>query len=220
VRNSLLDLGIPARRLVTIYKGHDPAWYDDMPEADLRPFGVPDSAFVVTCVAKMRARKGVEDLVQAARLIPDDSVHVLLVGDAGGTNLASLVRSLGLESRVHLTGFLRNAAAVTGRSHVFVMPSLRREGLPRAVIEAMAQRVPAVVTSVGGMPELVRDGECGLIVPPHNPAALAEAILKVRRDEGLRLAMAQRARERIQNHFHIHASVAQFRELYREVVQE
>lgn len=220
VRDSLLDLGIPPRRLVTIYKGHKPAWYDGMPPADLRQFGVPEGAFVVTCVAKIRPRKGVDDLVRAARLIPDESVHFLIVGDVTDSRVPATIRELGLERRVHLTGFLRNAASVTGCSHVFAMPSLRREGLPRAVIEAMAQRVPPVVTEVGGMPELVKDGESGLVVPPGNPAAIAESIARLRRDEGLRLSMGTRARERIQTHFNVNTTVTRTLALYREVLEE
>ena len=220
VRKSLLALGLPPGRAVTIYKGHSPAWYDNMPGLSLRELGVPEGAFAVTCVANIQPRKGIDDLVRAARLIPDESVHFLLVGAIAGQHLPRLIRRLGLEHRVHLTGFRRDATAITGRSDVFVMPSVRQEGLTRAVIEAMAQRVPPVVTRVGGMPELVTDGECGLIVPPHNPAALAEAITRLRKDQGLRRAMGVRAREQIQNRFHFSATVRQLAQLYREVVEE
>ena len=90
---------------------------------------------------------------------------------------------------------------------MFVMPSVDREGLPRAVIEAMAQSVPAIVTRVGGMPELVEDRVSGLVVPPRDPAALATAIVSLAMNGTRRAHYGAAARARIESHFSITRTV-------------
>jgi glycosyltransferase involved in cell wall biosynthesis len=98
------------------------------------------------------------------------------------------------------------------------MPSLRREGMPRALIEALAQGVPAIVSRVGGMPELVRGGVEGLIVPPGQPAPLAAAIAHLRDDDALRQSMGRNARARIATDFSIERTVEQTIALYRALL--
>jgi L-malate glycosyltransferase len=101
-----------------------------------------------------------------------------------------------------------------------VMPSLDREGLPRAAIEAMAQGVPAVVTDVGGMSELVRDGVEGFVVLPGRPPALADALLRLMRNPELRRMMGRQARERIRTEFSVERSVSGTLATYESVVGE
>ena len=100
---------------------------------------------------------------------------------------------------------------------VFVMPSIKREGLPRAVIEAMAQGTPAIVSDVGGMPEIVVHGECGLVVPPKDPAALAKALIRLARDPVRCRRFSKRAPERIQSHFNIQTTIRQTVGLFRQL---
>jgi glycosyltransferase involved in cell wall biosynthesis len=100
------------------------------------------------------------------------------------------------------------------------MPSTKREGLARAIIEAMAYSVPPVVTSAGGSPELVVDGECGFVVPPRNADALAEGIRKLHADPALRTRMGKAARERIATHFRNEDTVQKTIALYEELVPD
>ena len=81
------------------------------------------------------------------------------------------------------------------------MPSLKREGLPKTVIEGMAYGVPPIVTNSGGSPELVEDGISGIIVPPNSAQAIADAILRLYRNTKLRKKMGQAAEQRIRGHF-------------------
>ena len=98
------------------------------------------------------------------------------------------------------------------------MPSTKREGLARAIIEAMAYRVAPVVTDAGGSPELVVDGECGFVVPPRDAGALAEAIGKLYRDPELRKRFGDAARERIGTAFRNEDTVRKTIALYEELV--
>ncbi|WP_228141634.1 glycosyltransferase [Marinobacter sp. X15-166B] len=163
----LLGLRIPSHKLQRIYKGHDLSWYTDQP-ADLREVGVPAGAFVVCCTGRDVPRKGFDVLVNAVDLLPADvEVHLLLVGDViNNQTLQAQVAQTKRPERIHFAGYRQDAPAVAAASDVFVLPSTEREGLPRAVIEAMAYGTTPLVTAVGGMPELVEDGVSGLVVPP------------------------------------------------------
>lgn len=101
---------------------------------------------------------------------------------------------------------------------IFVMPSVLREGLCRAVIEAMAQQIPPIVSNVGGLPELVVDGESGWIVPPRDPKKLAEAIVRRYNNEADRLKMGYCAKKRIEEKFNINHTIAQTIQMHLELL--
>ena len=195
-------LRMPAERPVTIHKGHLLEWYQDEP-ADLRQFGIPDDAFVIGCTANYRPRKGIDYLIEAVETLPADvPAHLVLVGRMDADALTRRIENSPARDRIHRIGFRTDAPAVSAACDVFCMPSTKREGLARAIIEAMSYRVAPVVSSAGGSPELVVDGECGFVVPPKDAAALATAFETLYRDPDLRQRFGNAARERIGTHFH------------------
>jgi glycosyltransferase involved in cell wall biosynthesis len=209
---------VPRDRAVTIYKGHDLAWYRD-PPADLSIFDVPPGAFVVGCVANMRPRKGIEVLVEAFGRLPVDApLYLLLVGNMASARLDRAIAANRNAARIKKIGFQRDAPAIIGACDVSVLPTLRREGLPKTVIEAMVYEVPPIVTDSGGSPELVEDGVSGLVVPPGDAVALADAILRLYRDPDLRRSMGAAARHRIETHFDTNKTVAETLALYEELL--
>lgn len=214
-----LWLRLPDRKLQRIYKGHDLSWYQEHP-SDLSEFGVPQGAFVVCCTGRNSPRKGFEVLVEAMDELPDDvETHLLLVGDIiDNKELQAQVAAISHPERVHFTGYRLDAPAIAAASDIFVLPSTEREGLPRAVIEAMAYGVAPVVTGVGGMLELVEDGVSGIVVPARNPSALSSAIERLYRDRELSVSMGKAARERIARHFHTSQTVYETGELYKTLV--
>ena len=219
VERYLTDMGVPTERLRTIYKGHRVSWYDSDESVSLSEFGIPDGAFVVGFTGNMRPVKGVDVLLKSVEHLPGDlNIHCLLVGEVRDKRIPKIASGKRIRQRVHFTGFRSDAAAIAGACDVFVMPSVEREGLPRAVIEAMAQSIPPIVTNVGGMPELVVDRECGRVVPPRDPEALADAIATLVRDPGIRHEYGRRARERIQTHFNIDQTIEQMLTLFNEVL--
>jgi glycosyltransferase involved in cell wall biosynthesis len=166
----------------------------------------------------MRPRKGVIDLVQAMReLAPDTNIHLLLVGEVCDPRLPRLVDQYHLSSSVHFTGFRDDAVSIIGAGDVMVMPSWS-EGLTRAVLEAMAQAVPPIVTRVGGLREMVEDGVSGLLVPPRDPPALARAIRELASDPARRARLGQNARDRMRALFNIEQTVDQTLAMYREML--
>ncbi len=209
-------LRVPAERLLTIYKGHSLDWYRESP-ADLATAGVPARAFVLVCVANYRPRKGIEVLVDAFAQLPAEwGAHLLLIG--GGMDARRLARRIaasGVADRVHVLGYRRDAPALTAACDVFVLPSTKREGLARSLIEAMAYGVAPVVTDCGGSPELVVAGVSGLVVPVNDAAALAAAVASLHDDPALRARLGAAARERIARDFRIEDTIAQTLALYR-----
>lgn len=213
-------LRMPASRPVTIHKGHLVEWYNDAP-TDLTQFGIPEGAFVVGCTANYRPRKGVDFLVDAMERLPADiPAHLLLVGRMDAKELTRRIQNSPARDRIHRSGFRDDAPRVSAACDIFCLPSTKREGLPRAVIEAMAYRVPPIVTDSGGSPELVVDGVSGLVVPPSDGVAIAKAIELLFRDENLRRTMGEAARKRIEIDFHNDDTVRKTIALYEELVRD
>ncbi|MFP4295183.1 MAG: glycosyltransferase family 4 protein [Halothiobacillaceae bacterium] len=208
-------------RVRRIYKGHRVEWYDRPPaDPPLRArFGIPADAPVIGCVSRVKARKGIRELIEAmARIKARQDVHLVIFGRVEDRrHVRSLARSP-CRGRIHLVGFHEDAVGLVQDFDIITLPSLRREGLPRAVIEGMAQAVPPVVTEAGGSPELVEPGVSGLVVPPGDIDALAAAFDRLLSDDRMRCAMGQAARARIARDFGVDATIAQTWALYQEVI--
>jgi glycosyltransferase involved in cell wall biosynthesis len=223
VRQYFLGLGpafyrMPRERPVTIHKGHDLAWYTAEP-ADLREFGLPENAFVVSCVANYRPHKGIDWLVRAMASLTDlKDVHLLLVGHMADESLSREIAASPAAERIHRLGYRENAPSIVAATDVFVLPSTRREGLARSLVEAMAYGLPAVTTDCGGNPELVANGETGLVVPVEDAQAIAAGIRRLHEDPALRASYGAAARERIRTSFNIETTIGKTHELYRDLV--
>lgn len=219
VRQSLLGVVYDPAKLVTIYKGHDLAWYGDTVRANLRDLGVPEGAFAVCCVANSRPRKGADVLIAAAGLLPPGlPVHFLLIGqDMDQEPMRSLAAASPYRDNIHLIGFRENVLGVVAACDVAVLPAVKREGLPKTVIEAMVHRVTPIVTTTGGNAELVEHGVSGLVVPPGDAPALAGAIERLYRNPDETRRMGEAARLRIGLHFRLEDSVTAHLRLYEEL---
>ena len=210
-------LRMPADRPVTIYKGHKLEWYE-APAADLSTAGIPADAFTIACTAAYRPRKGIEYLIEAIELLPADvPAHLVLIGNMDAARLSRRIARSPARDRIHRVGYQGNAPQWTAACDVFCLPSIKREGLARAIIEAMAYRVVPVVTDCGGSPELVVDGECGFVVPPRDATALAGCFEKLYRDPALRERWGEAARQRIGTKFRNEETVRQTIALYEEL---
>lgn len=178
VRAQLLAGGAPPEAVATI---HSPVTPPAVQEGAClrRELGLSSDALVVGCVAVMRAEKGHADLIDAFMTVSArfPRAHLILAGD-GMPVMAQLhaqVARLGLASRVHFIGRRHDVGNVLNALDVFALPT-HREALGTVFIEAAAMGVPVIGTDVGGVPETMQDGVTGLLVPPHNPAALATAL--------------------------------------------
>ncbi len=221
VRQYLLSKRIPANRLHTIYKGHRIEWYDDIKPVDLRELGIPQNAFVIGFTGNIRPVKGIDVLLQSLPLLPPElNIHALIVGEVRDEAIKTMASRLGVTDRAHFVGYHHNAPALTGACDAFVMPSVEREGLPRAVIEAMAQRIPAIVSNVGGLPELVENGVSGIVTAPRDHQALANAIVTLARYAEKRKAMGIAARERIATTFNVDSTIHKIEALFQSSIHQ
>jgi len=164
-------------KVVSIFKGHNIEWYNDEP-ADLAEFGIPPDAFVVIAVARFRPSKGLQFLLQASAELADlDRLHILVVGSGANTQpYTSLIQDSPMGSRIHLAGRREDALALTAAANVLVQPSIDGEGLPRAVIEALAFGKPVISTTAGGASEILEEGKSGFVIAPKDSAAIADKI--------------------------------------------
>ncbi|TAA46012.1 glycosyltransferase family 4 protein [Corallincola spongiicola] len=208
-------------KVVTVYKGHSLDWYQDKP-VDLAEFNIPADAFVVGCVANARPRKGLPVLIEATHKLPENSdIHILLVGGGMDTpEVRQLIDASPMADRIHLAGFRRDAPAIIAACNVSALPSTKREGLPKTVIEAMVYEVAPVVADTGGSAELVVDGDSGLVVPPGDSQALADAIAKLWHDPTFCKQMGIRAKQRITEHFHTDLAALQTKEYFEKLIDK
>ena len=224
IRQYLLGLGIPGIRLrrnvpVTIHKGHNPEWYQP-PYEDLKQFGIPDGAFVVACTARGVPRKGVPVLLDAIdRLPPGLNMHVLLAGTGmDNPGHQKMTARSTYADNIHLHSFLKRMPWILPNCHVAVLPSLRREGLPRGIIEAMIGGAVPIVTDSGGSPELIEEGKSGFIVPPGEAQPITDRLLQLYNDRDLHKTMSVAAHERIRDNFKVEDTAIKTMALYRDMI--
>lgn len=176
----------------------------------------------IVCGARVHPEKGLDVLVRASALLAAEfpAIRVNIVGNvqAGyeehARALRDLAEHLGVEARVNLVGPVRDPLCCWRDATVYVQPS-RAEPFGLCVLEAMSVGTPVVVTSVGGLQETVDDGVTGLRVPPEDPAALAQAIRRLVRDEALARRLVSEAKRRLDERFSCQAMVERFLSEYR-----
>lgn len=182
-----------------VHNGIDPGKFTGVDGADLRAeLGAEPGQFLVGTAVVLSEQKGIRHLLEAARLVraADPTVRFAIGGDGPlRRELEGRAAALGLAETVRFLGYRSDVPRFIAALDAYVLPSLW-EGLPLALLEALASAKPIVATRVGGNPEIVADGENGLLVPAKDPEALAQAVLALRRDPGRcqRMAVANRAR--------------------------
>lgn len=206
-RSYLVDhLGHPAEKVEIIHNGVDPAVFAPRAAAGVE---LPPGARTIGVVAVLREEKDHRTLLRAVRMVVDEipEAHLLVVGDGPlRGELEALARRLGIAGNVTFAGSRPDVAALLPALDVAVLSSTT-ECFPMAVLEAMASGVPVVGTAVGGVPEMIEDGATGYLVPPRQPRAMADALVKVLRDPA-RDAMGRAARDRVRAEFTLDRSVA------------
>ena len=220
------ELGWPERKIRVIHNGVDPAAFPYDPErvrdeAFAAGLGIAPGEVVVGILAVFRPEKDHETFLRAARSVADrvPNVRFLLAGDGPARDeLEALTRELGLEDRVIFAGLRSDISAILGLIDVIVLSSFTIECFPYAILEAMAMGVPAVCTSVGGLPEMIDEGVTGRLVPPKDPAALADGIVDVLSDPERRRAMGRAARRRLEERFTLARSAAETERVIEEAV--
>lgn len=204
---------IPLEKFVVIPNGVDLDVYRPAP-------ATPHEGIRFLTVARHVPQKGLDVLLDAFAIVrarlPRATLDLVGDGPLRGA-LEDQVRTFGLTDAVHVRGFERTFASAYQRADIFVLPS-RWEGLGIAAIEAAACGLPTVASDVGGLREVVADGETGILVPPSDPKPLADAMLALAADRPRRALMGHAARRRAERTFDIAAIVRRYEDLYASLV--
>lgn len=207
--------GWPERKIRLIHNAvplRDPSNPDPRLRSELSPDGLP----IVLTPARLDPLKGHRYLIEAARSLP--GLRFVFAGEGEArVELERLVAEAGLATRVTFTGQRADVAALLACADVVVLPSLA-EGLPLAVLEAMAASRPVVATAVGDVPDAVRGGETGILVQPKDPRALAEAIGSIVGDRAFATRLGVAARAHVHRCFSASQMVADVTAVYGELL--
>ncbi len=223
LREALLRQGVPASDVTFIPNCIDVSRFDDAPasQADVRrELGIPLDARVVGTVCRLSRFKNLPMLLRAAKAVAEGGhpVHLLIAGEGSeGDALKSLANELGIGDRVCFAGWRSDTHRVYGAMDVFALSSLI-EGMPVAVLEAMAARLPVVATRVGGTGEVVTDGVTGFMAESEDEAAFTEKLTRLVAAPEQGRAMGAKGRERVEQAFTPEAISARYLELYEKVV--
>jgi glycosyltransferase involved in cell wall biosynthesis len=216
-----LAINIPQERIATIPNGVDPNRFHIVgDQRELRQrLGLPINRSVIVAIGRLTHEKGYAYLLGALTLIPSEQRPLtLILGDGPDRNKLEL-RSvqMRLDQDVQFLGNRYDVPLWLAVADLFVLSSLR-EGLPLALLEAMAAGVPAVITAVGGNIEVVEDGVSAVLVPAGNEQALAKALSSLLNDCILRERMGRAARERFDRYFSAQRFVEAHERLYEEIL--
>jgi glycosyltransferase involved in cell wall biosynthesis len=176
---------------------------------------IPDEALVIGCVGNFTEKKDHATLLNACSMVMRERSDLFLVLVGTGPleqNVRQLAGELEIDERVLFTGMRSDVYEILPALDVFSLSS-RFEGLPIALLEAMATGIPAVATEVGGVPEVIETGVDGLLVPPGDPAALAAGFQKLLQDPPLRVAMGLAAAAKARR-FDLRSAVVRAQEIY------
>ena len=213
----LQELGLDKRQMASIVNGVDTTYFAPNEQKVTAPIEVKQASGKAVFVGRLTTQKGVDLLLRAwAQLV--EPRQLILVGEgAERSSLEALGSELDLDN-VTFTGSTNDVRSYLQQADLFVLPS-RSEGIPNALLEAMACGLPVVASAVGGIPDVVQDGESGLLVPPDDVPALAGAIGRLLADSDLRRQMGQKARQRVESDYSLQSTTNRHLELYREVTR-
>ncbi len=216
--------GLAPEKVVTIHNGIDLSRFTSPTSTDCQAgrqaLGIPPGAPLLTTIAVLRLAKGLQYMIEALpailEAVPETRYLVVGSGDHENT-LKELAESTGVAERVIFAGTRHDVPNLLALSDVFVLPTLG-EALPTVLAEAMAAQKPIVASSVGGVPEMVEPGRNGLLVPPADPASLADACLQLLQNTDRARAMGRAGGEIVKQCFNVRQQGQHLAELYQELL--
>lgn len=222
IRQVMISEGIDASRLTTIHSGVDLSKYKHLcPSENFRDrWEIPTGAFLVGTVAAMVGHKDYPTLLKAAKLVLEKKTEIVFCAVGDGPlqkELLDLAMELDLGPRFIFFGYRTDVGSFLKNFDLFILSS-KQEGLGTSILDAQAAGVPVVACASGGIPEMIKDGHNGRLVPKENPEALAQAIFDLVNDDQQRQGLAQAARNSVVD-FSIEKTVERYVALYQSLVE-
>ncbi len=249
VKEFYVAKGIPAEKIEVIYNGIEIASVASLPRNDTlkvlprndtlkvlprndtlkvlprngslrKELGIREDEVILAIIGRLVEQKGHEYLFKALSMLNGAcKVKLLVVGEGKlREKLQLLVASYQLSDKVKFLGARNDIPKLLKEVDMLVMPSLR-EGLPMIALEAMREGVPVIAASVGGIPEVVKDNETGILVAPKDPLQLKDALIRCLSDGQLREHITRNARKLVEDKFSVEAMVGRTEELYRRLLK-
>jgi glycosyltransferase involved in cell wall biosynthesis len=213
----------PPEKFVAIYSGIDVErfrTYKSDKAAEKQRLGIPADCMVLGTITRLDPVKGNQYLLKALPAIVNSFTRIKLVVVGDGSQKQALegyVLQNNLSEKVIFLGVRDDIAAIVSTFDIFILPSLM-EGMGKSLLEAQAMGIPVIATKVGGIPEVVKDGETGILVPARDAHAIAEAAIKLLQDETLRRKFYENAKEWVDYRFSIETMVKDISGLYEQLL--
>jgi glycosyltransferase involved in cell wall biosynthesis len=221
IRRDLLDAGVSERRISLLHNAIVIGNYRRNAAA-----GILESLVakvlprpVIVSIGRLSPEKGHADLVEALRIVASRGrrVSTVLAGDGPSRNaIVEQIRAADLQDWVHLPGYVQQPARLLQDADLMVLPS-HTEGLPNAALEAMSMQVPVLATNVGGTPEVVFDGETGMLIPSRAPERIAAGIIDFLDNRAKWLQWAERGRQMVEEQFNFTTRTRKLEGIYQEM---
>ena len=226
LRRDLMDrLGLAPEHVVSVPTGIDLARFSrsqararDGVRAEL---GIGQDALVIGIAATLRSWKGHDYLLDAFSALAAQypRLELLVAGDGPRReHLEQRIAATDLAQRIHLIGQREDVPDILAAMDIFALPSYANEGVPQAIMQAMAMELPVISTRVGAIDEAVADEETGFLVPPRDSLALAEKIRALAENEALRMQLGQAGRAWAEGHFSLEAMAVAMEEIFYRAV--
>lgn len=221
VRQSLEEKGINRKKLVTVLNGVDTGYFKPVYDANIREeFGIEKDEVLLTTVSRFQEIKGHDFLIDALNELNmnyDIKFKALLVGDGEEMdNIKNKVNKLGLENQVIFAGYREDIPRILTESDIYISPS-KNEAISFSIMEALACGVPVVATEVGGVPEVINKGKCGIMVNYGDEKEFAKAIFQLYNNKSEYEEMKKNSRQLIEENFSLNNMIEKTYSLYRNL---
>jgi len=222
IKQQLVEVGVPERKISLVYNGVDAQRYSPDPRAKgqlINVFSIRPEETTLATLSYLKPHKNIDIVIESCRQLTKRGVAVRLFVIGEGKmrdEWEVLGQKLGVADRIHWLGHIVDPVPILQGCDAFLMVS-QGEGFGLALAEAMACGTPVVAARSGALSEIVEDGKSGLLVPPRDAVALADAIEKLAKDENLRCQMARCGMERVRRHFTVDASIESMINLYESI---
>jgi glycosyltransferase involved in cell wall biosynthesis len=220
----VLRLGADKSKTTVIYNGVNLDTFHPVNKGESRKtLGLPQNRKIIFSVRRLVYKNGLDTLIESIPLLTRDHPNLLFVVAGKGPSrklIEDRIKELGIDNNIKLTGFVpdRLLPVYYGAADYFILPSASGEGLPLVLLEAMACGLPVIATAVGGTPEIIQHMKNGVLVPPRNPEAMAEALSKLLLEERLGLTIGEEARRIVEDIFTWEENLRQLQKIYSEFV--
>jgi D-inositol-3-phosphate glycosyltransferase len=218
----VLKLGADPSKTSVVHNGVDTNFFRPTNRGESRDrLSLPKDKTILITIRRLVYKNGLDTFIESASNLRRDYPHLLFIIVGKGPSkelIEKRLRELRVEDRIRLVGFVpeKLLPLYYNAADYFVIPSSSGEGLPLVLLEAMACGLPTIATSVGGTPEIVKDMENGVLVPPRNPKALAETISMLLSNKGLGRAIGENARKTVEDEFPWEENVRRLQNVYDE----